>query len=94
MGLYAGEERIADCFYTGLPWEVGLKRFRRLLTARPLQPLRLRVQALRQDSAVYLERPPPFTGGKALALRSLVAWPQRSFLARRSGRGGVRISAR
>jgi hypothetical protein len=91
--LYVGDKIVADCYYTGLPWEIGLKRFRPLLTSRPQQPLRLRIRALRQETPVYLERPCRFVDGKALVLHSVNAVPLASFLAR-CGRKGVRISIR
>jgi len=80
--LYLGDELLADRFYTGPAWEIGLKRFRERLAAWPFRALRLRVKALFADQPVYLERKCPLADGKALGLKAITAWPQRSVCVR------------
>jgi len=61
--LYLGERLIADDFYFGRAWEVGLRRFLPdLLTA----PLTLKILPLRQDAPVYIapEKRPDFFGAE------------------------------
>jgi beta-galactosidase len=51
--LYANGRLLEDNFYTGLPWSVGLDRFRNELKAGPLE---LDILPLRKDAPVFLER--------------------------------------
>lgn len=71
--LYLGERLLADCFYNGLVWEIGLKRF---LGRLPIYPLRLRIFALLENSPVYLETPCVFNQGRALQLNSVQLKPR------------------
>jgi hypothetical protein len=80
--LYLGDELLADRFYTGLAWEIGLKRFRERLAAWPVRPLRLRVKALFEGNPLYIEKKCPLVDGKALGLSAIAAWPQHSVCAR------------
>lgn len=60
--LYLDDEMVADHFYTGQTWEIGLKRF-----AYPSK-LTLRIDPLYENSKVFLEIRPKFTYGVAAAL--------------------------
>lgn len=73
--LYLGDRLAADCFYNGLLWEIGLKRFKARLH---FKSMRLRIHALIPSNPVYLEKKCEFTNGRALRLRSVHAWPQYS----------------
>lgn len=55
--LYLGEEKIADAYYIGEKWEVGLKRF------EFPKELVLRIYPIRETDEVYLEKEIPFTDG-------------------------------
>lgn len=65
--LYLGDELIADDFYTGTGWDVGLKRF-----GLP-DKLILEVYPLKQDDKIYLEKWPPMKDGLACALNEVQA---------------------
>ena len=65
-------EIIADSFYTGQIWEVGLKRFidkgdERLDTAS----FDMHVEPLYEDTKLYLQEYPEMENGKALRLKEL-----------------------
>ena len=65
--LLLDERKIADDYYRGEPWEVGLKRWsfpRKLL---------LRVFALGQNAPVFTDEPLPYENGRALTVRSVTA---------------------
>lgn len=57
--LYIGEECIADHFYSGKAWEIGMKRF-----SYP-DNLRLEIYPLEEDTSVFLEEWPVMENGKA-----------------------------
>jgi hypothetical protein len=65
--LYMEKENIADDFYTGKAWEIGLKRF-----GFP-QKLRIEIFALYQNTAVYLEQWPIMCNGVACDLLNVNA---------------------
>ena len=51
--LYLGQRLLADNYYKGTPWEIGLKRF---LPEASRQPLELKVLPLRKDAPIYLPK--------------------------------------
>jgi hypothetical protein len=51
--LYAGDRLLADDYFKGTPWEVGLKRFLPEVLHRPLD---LKVLPLRKDAPIYIPR--------------------------------------
>ena len=63
--LYLEEEKIADAYYIGEKWEVGLKRF-----AFPGE-LILRIYPIRETDKVYLEKEIPFTDGVCCRLNGI-----------------------
>jgi hypothetical protein len=74
--LYAGQRLLADDFYKGTPWIIGLKRFEPELLRDGLE---LKVLPLRQDAPIYLPRAawPTFPPeGELVALREVVAMPE------------------
>jgi beta-galactosidase len=72
--LFLSDELVADWFYDGRVWEIGLKRFAERLRA---QPFRLRISPLTTAHAVYLETSPNYDEhGVALTLKSVTAVPQ------------------
>jgi beta-galactosidase len=74
--LYLDDKLIADTFYTGEVWEVGLKRF-----ARRLKPgsLKLVLIPLRAGAEIYLEHPPAYIDGSAARLEQIDATPEYCF---------------
>jgi beta-galactosidase len=79
-GLYLDDgpntELIADTFYAGEVWEVGLKRFTEQLRSASL---RLELVPLRADAHVYLEHPPAYIDGIAARLEQIEAIPEYRF---------------
>ncbi|MEV1001032.1 beta-galactosidase [Nonomuraea sp. NPDC050202] len=72
---YIGGRLVADQFWHGPPWEIGLRRFREEVLAHGLE---LRLLPLREDAPVYLSprfRPPAYPGGAVLELRSATLVP-------------------
>ncbi len=71
--LYEKKDLIADNFFISpdLTWEIGLKRFGKGKS----HSFRLEITALNEDDAVYLEKKPPFTNGKACSLQSVSCIP-------------------
>lgn len=65
--LYLDGELIADDFYTGMGWDIGLKRF-----GFP-DKLMLTVYPLKQDAKVYLEKWPLMENGFACSLDKVQA---------------------
>jgi hypothetical protein len=67
--LYAGDQLLADQFFYGRPWEIGLRRFGDVLD----EGLRLEILPLSETAPIYLspEIRPVFVDGIALALRSV-----------------------
>ncbi|NDL58487.1 beta-galactosidase [Phytoactinopolyspora mesophila] len=67
--LYAGDQLLADHFFYGRPWEVGLRRFGDVLD----EGLRLEILPLSETAPIYLspEVQPVYVDGIALALRSV-----------------------
>ena len=49
--LYSGDQLLADNFYNGTPWRVGLKRFADAIRRGPLE---LRILPLRSDAPIYI----------------------------------------
>lgn len=64
--LYLQGELIADHFYTGRTWEIGLKRFD--FPAR----LYLELYPLREDAEIFLEKWPPMKDGIACELTEII----------------------
>ncbi len=60
--LYLDGKRVADCFYTGKTWSVGLKRFGFPKT------LTLAIEPLAEDARVYLEKQPIYSENVACSL--------------------------
>jgi hypothetical protein len=58
-------ELMADCFYSGLTWRIGLKRFSQLLGSGEWI---LDISPLYRDAYVYLDKWPEMKDGKALKL--------------------------
>lgn len=52
---YVGGRCVADQFYSGVPWKLGLKRYRDELANGPLV---LKISPLRQDRDIYLQERP------------------------------------
>ena len=63
--LYLGDRLIADDFYKGTEWRVGLKRFGQEWNK---MPLRLQILPLKPEEAVYLEGVPKITESTAQVL--------------------------
>ena len=63
--LYLNGEKIADQYYIGDIWEVGLKRF-----DFPAE-LTLRLYPLKEDAPIYLETHPRYTNGVCCTLRDI-----------------------
>ncbi|MCU6707765.1 beta-galactosidase [Paenibacillus sp. J5C_2022] len=53
--LYIGGRCVADRFYDGVPWRIGLKRYREELE---LGPIILKISPLLKERAIYLESRP------------------------------------
>jgi hypothetical protein len=73
--VYIGDTLVADHFWYGPAWEIGLRRFRHLLRANPL---RLHLLPLRKDAPVYLSpqmRPTGSDAGQVLKVRSATFVP-------------------
>jgi beta-galactosidase len=72
---YLGDTLIADQFWYGPTWEIGLDRFRDALAT---QPLRLHLLPLVKDAPIYLSprvRPIDYPEGQLLQLRSATFVP-------------------
>ena len=74
--LYAGERLLADDFYNGTTWEVGLKQF---ASEDPPRQFTLRILPLRRNAPIYLPQdarasfPPK---GEIAQLRKISASPE------------------
>lgn len=62
--LYLDGEKIADHFYTGRSWQIGLKRF------NYPKILQLKINVLKSGDPVYLENWPDMTDGSACRLEN------------------------
>jgi hypothetical protein len=74
--LYSHGRLLADDFFSGLSWEVGLDRFRKELQAGPLE---LDILPLRRDAPIFLERRfrPQFSqSGQVAKLHSMALIPE------------------
>jgi hypothetical protein len=71
--LFLDDTLIADWFYDGTTWEIGLKRFAERLRK---QKLRLFISPLLEEARIYLEARPQFVHGRACVLKSITAIPQ------------------
>lgn len=74
--LYAGDRLLEDNFYNGLPWQIGLDRFRDAVRAGPLE---LKILPLRKDAPVFLETRswPVFPkSGQTIELQSIKLLPE------------------
>jgi hypothetical protein len=70
---YVGDTFVEDDFYSGLPWEMGMKRF---MPAVGEKGLTVKILPLRKDSPVWLEKGsmPAFDAkGEALAVKGITA---------------------
>ncbi|MBN2202479.1 hypothetical protein JW777_11030, partial [bacterium] len=63
----------ADHLYTGLPWEIGLKRFELFLQSE--ESLVFTLVPLAESRPVYLEYPPVFEKGAACGLQLEGVYP-------------------
>ena len=63
---------IADDFYTGREWQVGLKRFVPDILQHGAT---IGITPLRKDANIFLERWPPMSGDQVLELKSVKAVP-------------------
>jgi hypothetical protein len=54
--LYADHHLLADDFYNGRAWSIGLRRF---LNAEDAKKFELHILPLRKDAPVYMELPRP-----------------------------------
>jgi hypothetical protein len=63
--LYAGDTLLADHFWSGLPWQIGLRRFADLIAAGGL---RLEILPLQEKASIHLspQVKPTFANGQAL----------------------------
>jgi len=66
--LFFDGKLVADWFYTGLPWEIGLKRFKDQLQHVEIT---LQIKPLREGDPIYLEKPPVYENGVACRLEKL-----------------------
>lgn len=71
--LYVDEKWVGDCFYTGEPWEIGIKRF-----GFPTK-LKVSIKALKENAAVFLEKWPDFTDGTACEIYQVHTEVERVF---------------
>ena len=71
--LFLDNAPVADWFYDGRIWEIGLKRFADRLR---VQPFRLKITPLSAQQEIYFDLPPTFQHGRALALKKVAAVPQ------------------
>ena len=70
--LYREDTVIADNFYTGQPWEIGLKRFfDRFGTADELK-LKVELTPLFEDDKIYLQKWPGMQDGKACRILNIL----------------------
>lgn len=65
--LYQDGRLVADSFYTGQIWEVGLKRF----AAEEKAEFTMVIHPLRKDAALYLEKWPEMENGIACRLNGI-----------------------
>lgn len=65
--LYHNGIRVADWFYTGEAWRVGLEKFQRNLEGEWI----LQILPLRKDMDIYLEKHPVYNNGEVCILYSL-----------------------
>jgi len=73
--LFLGDNLIADNFYTGLPWRVGLRRFAQKIENKKFV---LQVKPLRREDDIYFEIEPKFEDGVACKLNALkVVWERK-----------------
>ena len=75
--LYAGDSLLADDFYNGQTWEIGLKRFTK--EAFEEKGLSLQIMPLRRDAPVYIPRDawPTFPqSGEVAEVESIEAAPE------------------
>ena len=73
--LYLDDCLVADNFYTGLPWVLGLKRFRPLPGSGSFT---LKITGLFETSPVVTDIPPVFKDGRALELHRVSFVRQRT----------------
>lgn len=66
--LYHNGKRVADWFYTGEMWRVGLKNFEEKWAGEWL----LQIKPLQENADVYLEERPSYTEGKACKLEKIL----------------------
>ena len=70
--LFKDEEIIADNFYTGQSWEIGLKRFYdRFGTANELK-LRAELTPLCENDKIYLQNWPKMEDGKVCRIINIL----------------------
>jgi beta-galactosidase len=73
--LMSNGKLLTDNFYNGMPWEIGLRRFRSKFDQGEIE---LQILPLRNDSPIFFEdkfRPPP-GDGQIVNLKSLTLVPQ------------------
>ena len=73
--IYLGDRLIADDFYTGRPWELGLKGFKNDLQKDSLV---LKISPLLKDAWIYFENPPKFDRESMVRLLDIKAIPEYS----------------
>ena len=77
LAAYLGDRLVADDFYFGRPWEIGLRRLAPEVMAKGL---RLKILPLRKDAPIYLplERWPNFGAADEIvevrSIRSVVEY--------------------
>jgi hypothetical protein len=72
---YLGDRLVADDFYDGRPWEIGIRRFAPSILG---QDLTLKILPLRKDTPIYIapEKQPHFAeNGEAIQVRGVKAIP-------------------
>ncbi len=72
--MYIGGELIADSFYTGQKWEIGLKRF--VLENNKTFEAEILISPLEKDDKVYLQTWPEMVDGRACRLETLQLFTQ------------------
>lgn len=80
--LYIDEKLCADWFYTGIKWEIGLKRFAHKIKDADIK---IEILPLDENAYVYLESRPTFKNGLACDLLALELKAEYSFILQKKG---------
>lgn len=72
-----GHRLLADHYYIGLPWTIGLKNYNTRLEGKNIT---LKIQALQESQDIYFETSLPFEDGKLLNLKGIELIPEYQFI--------------